>query len=69
MFQAAHCWYGGRVVDHQVPLENQKPDSKKKAYRKPNVQEYGTLAEITQTAAHLKKGTVDNFAPGWQTRT
>jgi hypothetical protein len=55
-------------VDQQVPLESQKPDQKK-VYRKPSVQEYGTLAEITQTAAHLKKGTTDNFAPGWQTRT
>jgi len=56
-------------VDQQVPLENQKPDEKKKVYRKPSIQEYGTLAEITQTAAHLKKGVVDNFGPGWQTRT
>ena len=56
-------------MDHQVPLENQKSEGKKKAYRKPSVQEYGTLAEITQTAAHLKTGTVDHFGPGWQART
>jgi len=69
MFQTADSRRGGRDVDQQVPLENQKPDEKKKVYRKPSIQEYGTLAEITQTAAHLKKGVVDNFGPGWQTRT
>jgi hypothetical protein len=61
-------YHGGSVVDHQLSPEKQE-QVEKKTYRKPCVQVYGTLAEITKTAAHHHSGGVDNFGPGWNTRT
>jgi len=41
----------------------------KKAYRKPSVQVYGTLTEVTEAGPHNAPSNNDGVFPGWHTRT
>lgn len=68
---AQHASRRGEVMDlekSQLSLDDRQQE-KKKPYRKPFVQVYGTLSEVTKSAPHHHVGTADNFGPGWQSRT
>lgn len=56
------------LAERQPPVDKSQPVARKK-YRKPSVQVYGTLSEMTNSAPHRNKGTTDKFAPGYQQRT
>jgi hypothetical protein len=52
-------------ADKQLSVENPRQQEKKKAYRKPSVQAYGTLTEVTKSGS----GTHTLASDGWHTRT
>lgn len=49
--------------DPQGVVTREEPQTGKKAYRKPIVQVYGTLAQVTNTGPHPAAIRVDGAAP------